>query len=389
MIRRTVIAVLSFIVMLFGIMLWGNVIGSDLNFTAYAETAKSIEVTDFENRMSVGATQELTVKLYPENADDKIKYSSSDKKIATVSPEGVIKARSAGQTEIVISAGNARKTLRLTVTVDTSEIKLNSTYITLKRGERFGISARVIPDTAEQILTYTSSDTSIVTVDKNGVIKAVGLGTASVIVSNGDLSAGIDVIVNSSSSGGGTMYFGTDESDDEVAKEDNASAKAENDKASSADRRTVTSKRLKYLQKSGESLTLEGADCDLILSGADIVNTENEFDGELRVVGNEDGYSFSFGGAADFLPGEVTIRFKDAGMKNCRYVYLLDGKNYKFFEKLEDGEFKTDISGDYLITIDKRKADGPSMVVIAVSAGVILICFAAYIILHKTAWFVR
>ena len=50
-------------------------------------------------------------------------------------------------------------------------------------------------DTTDEV-TYTSSNNSIVTVDKNGKVTAVAEGTATVTVKCGDITATLNVTVN-------------------------------------------------------------------------------------------------------------------------------------------------------------------------------------------------
>ena len=66
----------------------------------------SIEGIDRTMSMTTGGTLQLKPSLKPEKyADEKIKYSTSDEKIAKVSDSGVITAVSAGETRLKVSAG--------------------------------------------------------------------------------------------------------------------------------------------------------------------------------------------------------------------------------------------------------------------------------------------
>ncbi len=46
---------------------------------------------------------------------DKIKATSSDKKIATVTSKGIVKAKKAGKVKITIKCGSKKKIIKLTV----------------------------------------------------------------------------------------------------------------------------------------------------------------------------------------------------------------------------------------------------------------------------------
>lgn len=342
--------------------------------------ATSMDVNDFESEMSVGASQTITVVLYPSGAEEEIKYSASDTSVATVSSGGKIDAKAAGKTKITITAGSARKTLSLAVIVPTKNISLNSDYITLKIGEKYKLKASVTPKEAEQSLTYKSSDSSVAKVNEDGVIKAAGLGSTSVIVSNGDLSASVSVIVNSDTYGSGSMQFGYDNPSDETEEKESDNAKEDD-----ADKGRITPKRLRQLQQHGKTLTIEKDDYTITLDGADIINCDNTFENELHIVKNDDGYTFSVGGNSEFLPGEIAISFKNKDMQECKYVYLLDQSKdkYQFFGELTNGEFKTDVAGTYRITYEKLKGEGPDKKLIAISIGAIASLAAVYLIYRR------
>lgn len=342
--------------------------------------ATSLDVNDYESEMNAGSSQTITVVLYPSGAEDEIKYSSSNTSVATVSSGGKIDAKAAGKTKIKITAGSASKSLSLTVIVPTKDISLSSDYITLKIGEKYKLKASVTPKEAEQSLTYKSSDSSVAKVNEDGVIKGVGLGSTSVIVSNGDLSASVSVIVNSDTYGSGTMQFSYDNTSDETEEKEFEGAKEDD-----TDKGRITPNRLRKLQQNGKTLTIEKDDYTITLDGADILNCDNTFEDELHIVKNEDGYTFSVGGSSEFLPGEITILFKNKDMQKCKHVYLLDQSKdkYQLFGELTNNEFKTDVAGTYRITYEKLKGEGPDKKLIAIAIGAIASLAAGYLIYRR------
>ena len=52
--------------------------------------ATSIDIDDFEKTMKVGTTQKISASIYPSDAEDKLYYYSSNKSVATVSPNGKV-----------------------------------------------------------------------------------------------------------------------------------------------------------------------------------------------------------------------------------------------------------------------------------------------------------
>ena len=155
-------------------------------------------------------TVTLTATVTPTDATDKTVTWSSDKEsVATVDADGKVTAVKAGTAIITVTATNGTddttddKTATCTVTVTEAEapktditgITLNKTSVTVEEGKTESLTATVAPDDAtDKTVTWTSSDTGIVTVDEEGKITAVAVGNAVIIVTatNGTESAGDD-----------------------------------------------------------------------------------------------------------------------------------------------------------------------------------------------------
>lgn len=73
------------------------------------------------------------------------------------------------------------------VGVEVESVRLDATEITLEAGSTRQLRAIITPNDAEnQEVTWSSSDTSVVTVDRNGVVTAVKAGTATITVKTSD-----------------------------------------------------------------------------------------------------------------------------------------------------------------------------------------------------------
>lgn len=101
----------------------------------------------------VGRSYQLKVK----NTNKKVKWSSSDKAIATVSSKGIVKGKKAGK--VTITASVAKKKLTCNVTVK-NNVSVNKTTITLKQGK----STKVTVSTKKSVGTiwYNIKDTNVV-----------------------------------------------------------------------------------------------------------------------------------------------------------------------------------------------------------------------------------
>ena len=62
-----------------------------------------------------GKTYKLKAVITPKNSDEKITYSSSNKKVATVTAKGVIKGKKKGTVKITVKSGSRKKICKVTV----------------------------------------------------------------------------------------------------------------------------------------------------------------------------------------------------------------------------------------------------------------------------------
>ena len=72
---------------------------------------------------------------------------------------------------------------------------LDKTELTINKGAAAQLNLSVTPENFTDIVDWKSTDTNIVTVSDNGVVKAVGVGTATIKVVVGDVSASCKVTV--------------------------------------------------------------------------------------------------------------------------------------------------------------------------------------------------
>ena len=143
--------------------------------------------------MAEGDTQILTATVTPSNATDKsVSWSSSNTSVATVSSSGVVTAKSAGTATITATTNDGGKKATCTVTVKAATVSvtgvnLNKTSMSLLIGGTERLTATVTPSNAtNKNLTWSSSNTSIATVDSNGNVSAIKVGTADITVKTED-----------------------------------------------------------------------------------------------------------------------------------------------------------------------------------------------------------
>lgn len=108
-------------------------------------------------------------------------WSSSNQKIADVSPNGRITAKKNGKATITakIKGTKIKAHSRITVGTPVSKVKLNKQTLSLRKGASFTLKTTISPkEAAVKKVTYTSSNEKAASVNKKGVIQAVSEGTA-------------------------------------------------------------------------------------------------------------------------------------------------------------------------------------------------------------------
>lgn len=141
----------------------------------------------------------LKVKTTPANAYNKaVTWTSSDAAVATVDANGKVTFANVDETKTVkitaVSKADASVKDEITFTVDKLVISNPVTGVTIsdktleiKKGETGSLTATVAPvDASLKTVTWSSSDESVATVDSDGKVTAVGMGTATITVKTVD-----------------------------------------------------------------------------------------------------------------------------------------------------------------------------------------------------------
>ena len=135
-----------------------------------------------------GQSTMLKATVAPDDATDKsLTWTSSDPAVATVNQVGVVTALKAGTTTIKATAKDeSGKYGECTVTVKkkvipVTSVSLDKSTLSLEEGTSAPLTARVRPSNAtDPSLTWSSSDPDVATVDDEGVVTALTVGTTTV-----------------------------------------------------------------------------------------------------------------------------------------------------------------------------------------------------------------
>ncbi len=159
---------------------------NNLVFT-YEEAKFSLDVT--EKTLYVKGKDTVTLKA-DTNLSDKITWSSSNKKVATVNSKGVVTAKAKGTAVITATCGEYKATCK--VSVKTPTLKLAKTSASIKVGKKTTIKATATPTGT---VKYTSSNKKIATVSSKGVVTGKKKGTAKITVTCNGVSKNFKVTV--------------------------------------------------------------------------------------------------------------------------------------------------------------------------------------------------
>ena len=127
-----------------------------------------------------------SIAVTPVTSKEKVTYSSSNKKVATVSSKGVIKAKKAGTTKITVKSGKKKVVVTVKVTgVKTTKLSGVPAGKTVSKGKTFKIKAVATPKNTSEKIAYKSSNKKVATVTSKGVVKGLKKGTATITVQSG------------------------------------------------------------------------------------------------------------------------------------------------------------------------------------------------------------
>ena len=150
---------------------------------AATSTVKSITVKNLpSNTLTLKARKTFTLKTNTTSGN--LKFSTSNKKIVTVSSAGKIKAVKKGSANITISLkSNAKikKVVKVTVGQPATRVKVNKSALTIKKGRSAVIKATVGPNTtSNKKVIWKSSNSKIAKVSVSGRVTAVRGGRATI-----------------------------------------------------------------------------------------------------------------------------------------------------------------------------------------------------------------
>lgn len=158
-----------------------------------AVTVTDVKLSKSSLSLKVGEEVTLTAAVKPDTITTQtVKWKSDKEDVATVDENGKVKAIAVGIAKITVTADNNGETATCTVRVSkvgVTGITLNATSGSLKKGDKVTLTPTVAPDNAtNKDITWSTSNDKVATV-ANGVVTAVGQGTAVITATSDDNAA--------------------------------------------------------------------------------------------------------------------------------------------------------------------------------------------------------
>lgn len=150
-------------------------------------------------KMNVGDSYTVRCALSSEDTNQRLRFVSSDSRVASIGNDGTVYALSSGETVITAQAsGGARARMQVTVDgIPMNELSLNVKELRIEKGQYSGMRVSYNADASDTRLQWLSSDENVVRVDSTGRIEGVGGGEAYVsVISPNGRSASAKVFVD-------------------------------------------------------------------------------------------------------------------------------------------------------------------------------------------------
>ncbi|MCI8306981.1 MAG: Ig domain-containing protein [Lachnospiraceae bacterium] len=155
------------------------------------EPAASITLNHTSYKLGLGKKVQLTATVNSPNATDKsVKWSTSNKKIATVTKNGKVTGKKLGKCTITVRANDGSglsATCSIRVVRRVTSVRLNRKTASVLVGNTFRLKKKIKPSNATiKSVTWSSANEEIATVDSKGNVVGVSPGVVKIIATAKD-----------------------------------------------------------------------------------------------------------------------------------------------------------------------------------------------------------
>lgn len=166
---------------------------SGLAYAMIPKVPQNIIGIDAEETIYIGDTLRPEYQIEPDKfANENISFETGDTEIVSVDAAGAITATGVGEATVTLSVAGYKQKTTIKVIPKVTEFSNVAESISVTKGFEEQIKPKLAPKEFEdEKITYKIKDTSIASVDKNGVITGKKVGSTTLTVSAG----GCDLIV--------------------------------------------------------------------------------------------------------------------------------------------------------------------------------------------------
>ncbi len=159
----------------------------------WSTNKKSVATVTQKGKVTAKKRGTATITAKVDGTKQKITWSSSNKKIATVSSKGKVKGVKKGTATITAKVGSKKYNCKVTVkqnTISVTKVNLNKSKADLDAGDTLQLKATVSPNNAtNKKVTWSSSNSSVASVNSKGLVTAKREGTAYIYAKAGSKKA--------------------------------------------------------------------------------------------------------------------------------------------------------------------------------------------------------
>ncbi len=141
------------------------------------------------NNISTKTNSSLNLVITPSNANVAVAYSTDNDKISVTNDGGFVVGNSAGNCKIMARYESAYGvfsetvfSFNIVIPVTSASFGADSYSLDLNTVTTATYTATILPVTHTSVITYSSSDTAVATVNNNGVVTGLRVGTATISV---------------------------------------------------------------------------------------------------------------------------------------------------------------------------------------------------------------
>lgn len=169
-----------------------NVVNTNFNLTVFSPIAE-VNVTPFTATITASNTQQLNATVTAQNGTQvqaTIVWTSNNNSVATVDTSGLVTAVAAGTATITANATANGQTLAGTATIRVNasttlaSVSVTPATATMTAGTTLQMTATPLDNTGAAFLgatiSWNSSNTTVASVNANGLVTAVALGTTTI-----------------------------------------------------------------------------------------------------------------------------------------------------------------------------------------------------------------